>query len=319
MELIPQDIVDTLNEHDYSVIRPLGKGGFADCYLVLSKKYQIEFACKIFSISDVIGSVKQRSFETEFHVLTHLNHPSIIKVYNVFSNEQRLYLILEYCQNGDLQQYINKNGPVTSQKDLLRILKMMLSSLEYLEDQNIAHKDIKPANFLIDKNFRIKLTDFGLTKMLANVDDLSQDFTGSLPFLPPEVINNQPYNPLKADVWSFGITIYYLASGKLPFTLTSAQALKQAIQLGNIVFPMNMPKIARTLLLRCLDVNPNKRITFHELKDIVESALDAYPSHPMTIKSNVVSSLSCQIVVPNTQRHMRRAIKKPPTVKSSLF
>ena len=293
------DIVQTLFEHKYEVVGTLGKGGFSDCLLVYSSKYKMHFACKVITLSNIPGCRKKQSFETESQVLTHIMHPNIIKIYNIFSNEKRLFIILEYCENGDLMKQILQNGPITDQAVFIRIVSMMLQALVYLESQKIAHCDIKPSNFLIDQMGKIKLADFGLTKVLSDDSHLSMDFTGSLPFLPPEILANKPYNPLKADVWSFGVTLYYLTTRDFPFKATNYNTLRQEITIGNIVFPNKMPAIARTLILRCLDSNPERRCTFCELKHI----LDSYaPNQIQRMKSSKLQTMKSTIIVPKFQR-----------------
>ena len=294
-----EDVIQTLQEHNYTAVSTLGKGGFSDCLLVYSGRYKMNFACKVITPSNIPGCRRKQSYQTEGQVLTHIMHPNIIKIYDMFTNEKRLFIILEYCENGDLMKHVLQNGPITNQKTFVRIVSMMLQALVYLESQKIAHCDIKPSNFLVDQVGRVKLADFGVTKVLSDDSRLSMDLTGSLPFLPPEILANKPYNPLKADVWSFGVTLYYLTCRELPFKAKNYNTLRQEISIGNIVFPNKMPAIARTLILRCLDVDPERRCTFYELKGI----LDSYgPSQLQKFPSSKLKAMKSTIFIPKFQR-----------------
>ena len=159
----------------------------------------------------------------------------------------------------------------------------MLKALTYLEQKKIAHNDIKPANFLIDQYGRIKLTDFGLSKYVHHDKDFSKDFLGSLPFMSPELVSHKPYHPIKSDVWSFGATVYYLVSGKLPFQSTTYSEWKKAIRLGLYSIPPQTNQYVKNILQRTLVLDPEERASFAELKSIVDIALADFD----TKKSNL--------------------------------
>ena len=270
---IPEEIVKTLQENDFDVIKLLGKGGFSNCYLVNSRKYNQEFACKVIERPDFFDASKNEYLENEFNALTTIHNYNIVKLYKIFGSKNHKYLILEYCPNGDLDKYVKKHGPITNIHQILHCFYMMLEPLKYLESNNIAHNDIKPSNFLIDAHKRVKLSDFGLTKRLASEDYLSYDFVGSLPFLAPEIVNRHPYLPMKADVWAFGVTAFFLATGYYPFKCANIKELKSAHHSGIIVFPQNMPHIIRQIIFKCLNHNPSMRSSFNELFKLVEKAL----------------------------------------------
>ena len=317
--IIDKEVTKTLNEHSYEVIGRIGKGGYGDCLLVFSKYYQVQFACKIVAFDRAYVEKKRHSYDNETEFLTHIIHPNIIQVYDLFTNDENLFIILEYCEQGDMQQYIMKNGPIKNEQTLKKILSMMINALSYLEDNHMAHSDIKPSNFLIGKDGRVKLADFGLTKQLTNRSDLSKDFRGTLPFLPVEVISAKPFNPLKADVWSFGVTIYFLVTGKLPFTATTPSNLKTVIKAGPPYYPKDIPQFAKTLIIRCLVYDPNHRITFRELKGMIISHSPTRIEIPRPRMNNKIKIQRSTIVFPKVSSSLSMSHIRQSSSGSSFF
>ena len=287
---IPIYIAKDLTKNGYEPIRFIGRGGFSNCYLVRSVKYNQNFACKVVNIPVDASKTKQNSFDNEFRALTNIIHANIIKIYNTFTvydkdtESRNIYLILEYCTHGDLEHYVATNGPIKNEFQFLSCVMMMLESLSYLEKNNIAHNDIKPANFLIDEYNKIKISDFGLTKQLENESHLSTEFVGSVPFLAPEIVNKRPYNPLKSDVWAFGVTVFFLATGRFPFKSHSVQALRESQNHGVINFPSRINPLIKVIVTKCLHVHPENRVTFGELHQLVKAEMETYPQQQQLIK-----------------------------------
>ena len=270
---VESEVNKVLGDHGYDVVKMIGQGGFARCYLVYSRRYKLNFACKSIPLSNFQPAVKNGDFSNEYTALVQTIHPYIVQIYEKIITDTHIYFILEYCQNGDLQNYLTKNGPIFDEKKLLKMLFMMVKSLEYLETIKIAHNDIKPSNFLIDQYGRIKITDFGLTKIVKNEEELSEDFRGSLPFMAPEMIGTCPYNPFKVDVWAFGVTVYFLASGKFPFSDRTSLDMKKCIKHGIYSFQPKMGPIIKEIITKCLQVNPQRRETFAGLRNIIEKSI----------------------------------------------
>ena len=308
---ISGDVAEDLEKNGYVPVRHIGKGGFASCYLVYSAKYDHYFACKILTVQEDGDRSHKNTFDNEFQALTRSFHSNIIKIYNTFTttNQQtrttRIYLILEYCTNGDLENYIIANGPITNEQKLLQCILMMLESLRFLEANNIAHNDIKPGNFLIDEYNRLKLTDFGLAKIVDEKNPLSTDFIGSIPFLAPEIVNKKPYNPLNADVWAFGVTVFFIATGRYPFNFSSLNTLRVAQINGVVTFPPNMSAKIRSIILKCLHIHPQNRITFTELHEMVKKLVEVSPK-PMVIKQNNMKKIQ------SYQKKMNLSFSKQP-------
>ena len=268
-----EEIEDCLNQNNFDLINLLGKGGFCNCFLVNSRKYSQKFACKVIELPDAYDIIKKEYIKNEYNALTTIQNLNIVKLYKTFESKNYKYLILEYCTHGDLENYVKTHGPIKDVHELLHVFYMMLEPLTYFESHNIAHNDIKPSNFLIDVHKRIKLADFGLTKKLESEEDLCYHFIGSLPFLAPEIADRHGYMPIKADVWSFGITAFYLATGYYPFKCSNINELKHSQRLGLIVFPQNIHPIIREIILKCLNIIPTMRSSFAELFKLVQKTM----------------------------------------------
>ena len=269
--IVPDDVKRVLDEHGYDAIKQIGKGGFADCYLIHSRQYEQKFCCKVISLKNLNEKGKKQSFHNEYEALIRANECHIIQLYKHFICNDKAYIILEYCPNGDLFQYVQKNGPVRKENEIYSLLTNMLSPLVYLESKNTAHGDIKPSNFLIDHWGRIKLTDFGLAQVVTNKNYLSYSFAGSLNYVSPEIAFAKPFDPFKSDVWAFGVMLYFMTTGAFPFKATSIQEMRKVLQTTMVCFPRSMNSLVKQVIMKCLQVKPELRPSFSELYNLVES------------------------------------------------
>lgn len=267
---------EILNKHDYNMISYISKGSFGSCYLVYSEKYKMQFVCKVSSWHTFDGINKQ-SFDREVKALTSLNHPNIVRVYDVFTGLNYLFLILEFCSGGSLLDLIN-SGKRIPEADVIKYSRQICDALSFMHEKGFAHCDLKLSNVLIDDFGRAKLCDFGLTQFInqktvevseENDDECSPESSskssqvaGTLNFMAPEVMMQQPYDPFKADVWSFGVTLYCLATGRLPFRTTSYEVLVSDYKRG-------------------LDT---RRISNNDLKEIITMCLEFSPEVRPTMK-----------------------------------
>ena len=130
---VPVYIATELDEHGYNVIKFIGKGGFSKCYLVSSRKYKQLFACKVIQIPDADAFNRQKYIENEINILSQIYHKNIIKVFQVFQGKAHIYMILDYCSKGDLENYIDTHGKISNEDQFLKIASMMLEPLVFLE------------------------------------------------------------------------------------------------------------------------------------------------------------------------------------------
>ena len=191
-----------------------------------------------------------------------MESPHICSLYQFYYFDKYVYMLLEYCPMS-LQNIIYQNRRVPDNY-LPRYIYGILLGIRECHFHNIAHSDIKPGNFLIDKYGRIKVCDFGLSK---EVDPHgSESKCGSLVFMAPEIFKRAPYDPIKADIWALGVTFYNMATGQYPFfTKQSVEHLKQLIIAGQYDSSLIEDIELRKLISQCLNLNPQMRPSVDEL------------------------------------------------------
>uniref|UniRef100_A0A6G1S556 non-specific serine/threonine protein kinase n=1 Tax=Aceria tosichella TaxID=561515 RepID=A0A6G1S556_9ACAR len=262
------DICKYYHLHD----KKLGEGGFAKVRLAthLRTKQYVAIKCldKI-----KLGPELPRIYN-EIKCLKKLKHKNIARLYQVFETETVIYLVLEYCQGGELFDYIVKKNRL-NENESAQILFDLMRVLDFIHINGFAHRDLKPENVLFDERHQIKLIDFGLAancsadNMAANKNQapLGQLSTccGSITYAAPEVIAGGVYSGTAVDVWSAGVMMYALLIGQLPFNDNSISKLYQKIQAGVQELPEYLSRDACDLLRKMLTVDPRYRITVRDV------------------------------------------------------
>ena len=217
-------------EKYYTFIKELGHGSYCHVYRCQNNSTGEVYACKKF-IKKFIKN--EGRIKTEIDLLRATDHPNIIKLYDTFEDEEHLYLVMEECNGGELFQRLAdnaKNNKNYTEKDAARIMKQILQAVNYLHNHGVCHRDLKPENILfssMDPKSQIKIIDFGLSKVLNEMDQLMKGEVGTLYYMAPEVIMGN-YNE-KCDVWSCGVILYIILSGHPPFYSKDEEKLKQKI------------------------------------------------------------------------------------------
>lgn len=261
---------DILLSHGYLLMDQIGAGGFATCYKVWDQKYQQTFVCKAYQAQEemekerVVSLMNQYSQEIE--ALCKMFQTYIMRIYNYFMEDNIFFLILEYCPNGSIQDYVKREGPLEGKK-LMQYVYQAASALQYCHVKQFAHHDVKPANLLIDENLNIKLADFGMAQCGTNQCD---KYGGTVAYLAPEVFQRQPYDPFKSDVWSFGATVFYMASGVIPFSANSPSEMKSLICNGCYILPRNISPEIRKLIKNTMIVRPEERWNMEQVLGFVK-------------------------------------------------
>lgn len=169
----------------------------------------------------------------EINILKKVDHPNMFKLYEIFEDSDRYYLVTELCKGGELFDEICDQGKF-SEKDAAAIIKQILQAIAYCHEQNVVHRDVKPENLMIDKeqNNILKLIDFG-TAIEFDVDPpvLLKDIHGTSYYVAPEVLNYQGYNE-RCDVWSIGVILYILLTGIPPFDGDDDAQICEQVKIG---------------------------------------------------------------------------------------
>ena len=212
----------------YEVIRVLGKGATAVVYLARDPDADREVAIKLIKFDGNIAMSRRlrKLFQTEDSIGRRLTHPNIVQLYDAVVEDDQAYIVMEFIEGTSLEQYCPINKLLPMHRAIGIIFKCCLA-LDYAFRQGVVHRDIKPANILLDKDDNPKITDFGLALNLNK--DLNRDSTfimgvGSPAYMSPEQIKNYPLNQ-KTDLYSLGVLLFQLLTGRLPFRANNQGAL----------------------------------------------------------------------------------------------
>lgn len=247
----------------YKFIEFLSNGQFS----AVAKVEEIEtgeiYAAKIISMRDMEEKNQVKMISNEIQILQSIDHPNIIKLFETFfiqneDNELFLVMIIEYCPNGDLVQFIS-NGGLKNEEEKRRIEFQVLEAIEFIHEIGIAHCDLKPDNILLDEKLTPKLCDFGLSKDIHG--DNHGIMNGCLQYSAPELFDNEKdIDYLKADVFAIGITFYVITELKLPYVEGTT------IKKGKLEIASHDDEI-NEFVEKCTKMNPNERPTITDLLD----------------------------------------------------
>ncbi|KAK8042145.1 hypothetical protein PG993_006668 [Apiospora rasikravindrae] len=219
------------------------------------------------------------SIEREVALLKLIDHPNIMKIYDIWENRSEIYLVLEYVNHGDLFEYINEYQCLREDETVF-FFRQIISALDYCHSFNICHRDLKPENILISNTGQIKIADFGMAAIHQGPTHWLQTACGSPHYAAPELVNqNRGYQGHKVDVWSAGVILYACLCGRLPFDDRDGdlrKLLKKA-QVGRYSEPEHLSWASRDLIRRMLQPNPDRRISIRDIweHDLI-TAYDTY-------------------------------------------
>ncbi|RME03278.1 MAG: serine/threonine protein kinase [Planctomycetota bacterium] len=203
----------------YKILTRLGKGGMGEVYKAYDLKLERIIALKVINPENSQDHHYAKRFQKERKVISTLQHPFIVPLYEAGEIQHRLYYTMGYIQGIDLRQYIENRGPMP-QEDALKIMLKITDAIAYAHQQNVVHRDIKPANIMLDKHGHPHLLDFGLARSLSGVETrLTQTgaIVGSPEFMAPEQARGEKEIDYAADIYSLGALFYFLLTGRPPF------------------------------------------------------------------------------------------------------
>lgn len=211
------------------------------------------------AIKKITRYISKDYIDSEINLMSNLNNENILKLYEVIKENNSIYLILELCNRGDLSMYIKTN---IKDNDLYYSFQI-IKGLEYLHNNNILHRDIKPQNILLHNDI-IKICDFGFSKKIKD-NDLISTFCGSPLYMAPEILKYNEYTD-KADIWSLGVILYELIYKNHPYPCKNKKSLVDYLNKEvDIQFPYIIDYEFNNLLKLMLNKDPNTRITWEEI------------------------------------------------------
>jgi serine/threonine protein kinase len=253
----------TFNIKDYVVDRRrIGKGSFSTIYKCSHNVTNKTYALKEITIDKNKNKI---SIKREFEIMRKLNHENIVKIHDVIIDTQlnNIYFIMDYYEYGDLSNFLKKQP--LKEKFTRKYMKQLSNGLKYLLDNNILHRDLKPQNILLSKNYDIKITDFGFATYYTK-DTIINTLCGSPMYMAPEIITKNGYD-YKSDLWSVGIILYEMIHGYTPFNVQNFIELIKEIKKKNIIIKLDVSESCKELIYSLCKTNPNERINWIEFFD----------------------------------------------------
>ncbi|XP_077089453.1 serine/threonine-protein kinase MARK2 isoform X23 [Siphateles boraxobius] len=240
----------------YRLLKTIGKGNFAKVKLAKHVLTGREVAVKIIDKTQLNSSSLQKLFR-EVRIMKVLNHPNIVKLFEVIETEKTLYLVMEYASGGEVFDYLVAHGRM-KEKEARAKFRQIVSAVQYCHQKCIVHRDLKAENLLLDADMNIKIADFGFSNEFTLGNKLDT-FCGSPPYAAPELFQGKKYDGPEVDVWSLGVILYTLVSGSLPFDGQNLKELRERVLRGKYRIPFYMSTDCENLLKKFLILNPTKR------------------------------------------------------------
>jgi len=251
---------------DYVLEKEIGKGSFASVRTGYHKITGTKVAIKTVSKQQNQEADFATRFTREVEIIKELNHPFVAEFFALLEDSTNFYVIMEMVENGNLLDFVNKGGELD--ENLARhYFCQLISVLEYIHVQmSIVHRDLKAENVLLDRNYNIRLIDFGLSNKFTPDDPFLTTACGSPAYASPEMVKGQQYTAA-SDIWSAGVLLYAMCAGELPYEDENVQRLLQKIAFTDPHYPSHFSVPLKDLIQKMLAKEPSRRITIPKIKE----------------------------------------------------
>ncbi|CAD8162002.1 unnamed protein product [Paramecium pentaurelia] len=249
---------------DYLLVKTLGLGTFGLVKLAIHQITQEKVAIKILEKSKIIDVADVERVSREIHILKLIRHKHVIQLYEIIETKKYIFLVMEFCDGGELFDYIVKHQKL-SEIEACKFIQELISGIEYIHKLNIVHRDLKPENLLLDYQKSLKIVDFGLSNTYKQGEQL-KTACGSPCYAAPEMIQGNKYNSLLVDIWSCGVILFASICGYLPFEDVNTSALYKKILNGEYKIPNFVSPEGTSFLKGILNINPEKRFNLDQIR-----------------------------------------------------
>ena len=252
----------------YEIVSKIGTGGMADVYKAMDHKLNRYVAVKVLKPEFREDATFVKKFRSEAQAAAGLTHPNIVNVFDVGDDEGVYYIVMELIEGITLKEYISKKGKL-SVKEATSIAIQVSMGLEAAHSHGIVHRDVKPQNIIISTDGKVKVTDFGIARA-ASSNTISSNVMGSVHYSSPEQVRGG-YSDEKSDIYSLGITLYEMVTGRVPFDgdTTVAIAIKhlQEEMVPPSVYSPDLPYSLEQIILKCTQKSVDRR--YSKMEDVI--------------------------------------------------
>jgi eukaryotic-like serine/threonine-protein kinase len=309
---------------NYRVLEVIGRGGMGVVFKALDDNLEKIVALKMIDPFLARDENFVRRFKTEAKALARLENPNIVGVHALRNTEAGLFMVMEYVESQPLSNYLRDNGPFNI-KDAISILKQLLNAIGHAHEVGVIHRDIKPSNILLCDNGKIKVTDFGLAKVVqqkSGASTVTQARAGTLYYMSPEQIKGLKNVDIRSDLYSLGMTVYEMLTGRVPFDKTDSDfTIQRQIVDGEIPSPVKfnatIPKKMIKIIQKSINKEPEKRYQSANemLKDILEFEKNILEERKEKVKDKVRDKTIIKEIKPVERK---KKSLKPVIILSSI-
>ena len=253
-----------LSYNDFEPLKLLGTGSFGRVLLVRFKNNNNLYAMKILSKNQIKLKRQEDHTKTERNLMVRVNCPFVVNIKFAFQDESKLYIVSDFMQGGDMFYHLHSNKKRLFPESIAKfyIIEIILG-LEFLHKNNVIYRDLKPENILMDTEGHLKISDFGLSKILDEPDDKAYTLCGTPQYIAPEMLKKKGYDKT-VDWWALGCLLYEMITGYLPFHIPKGNKIDPKIYEKPLNFPPNISPDAINLINQLLKENPKKRLGYGE-------------------------------------------------------
>ncbi|CAK69855.1 unnamed protein product (macronuclear) [Paramecium tetraurelia] len=271
---------------DFTILQKLGTGAFSKVYKVL---YQDQiYALKVVDKQLATGNNIVEKLNQEAYILNTLEHPNIVQYYKTIESKRKLYFLIEYIEGKSLQEYIDKS---LNESQIRQILQQIIYAVAYIHKKGIIHRDLKPDNILVDKEWNVKIIDFGLS--FQTINSTTHETCGTLIYMAPEALMKKEYFK-SVDIWSLGIIQYMMFAICHPFWTddTRETFLRKMKTPQQVCYPQNMSKAAISFFEKTAAWEPEARLTAEQA--LIHPWISGVNSQMPMSSKDIIQTFKCQ-------------------------
>ena len=301
-------------DNRYEILKVIGTGGMAVVYQAKCHRLNRMVAIKILKDEFTADEEFRRRFRAEGENVAMLSHPNIVSVYDVSSSDEANFLVMELIEGITLKQYMEKKG-VLNWKETLHFAMQIAKALEHAHDKGIVHRDIKPHNVMVLKNGSVKVTDFGIARVMSKSNTLTKEALGSVHYISPEQAKGG-WVDNRSDLYSLGVVMYEMLAGRPPYDAESPVAVALQHINGGAAMPStlnpNIPGGLEQIIMKAMSLDAKDRYSSatEMLKDMEE-----FRKNPAILFNMVDASEEPTQVLPNPELLKREAAKPRTTAE----
>lgn len=317
-EVVDSSLTGSIFKGTYRVTELIGQGGMAWVYRATHIQLGGEVALKILFSHLSRDVAKRHRFLQEARIQHQLSHPNIVRVQDTIEENESTGFVMEWCNRGTLLHLLQQAGGPLSMEQMHDLFPSMIDALGYAHQRQVIHRDLKPQNVLLHvagSSIQPKITDFGIAKTVGDVGlTRTGEVMGTLEYASPEQLKDSKSVDHRSDIYSIGVLLYRMATGRIPFSGSPARVIRQVLHEAP-PRPTEAPARLQPLIMRCLEKNPDHRFaTCDDLKEAFFSLIDA-PRSSDSLRAILPSDLHDYVENEEHEAPATVDLKKPIRVK----